>query len=72
MNDWRETLEIESRCHKALQDSPVAHSRIATAIDAALKEIDRLTAENQELWADRQARIFDEQLRQASTKRETR
>jgi hypothetical protein len=46
MTDWtdhRETLEIESNCHKALLDSPVAHSRIAEAIDAALAQIDRLT-----------------------------
>jgi len=35
------------------------------AIAAALKEIDRLTAENLALWTERQARIFPEQLRQA-------
>jgi len=38
---------------------------LTTAIRAALKEIDRLTAENLALWTERQARIFPEQLRQA-------
>jgi hypothetical protein len=66
---FTETHRATLRTWLSLGDSTPALPSFDAAIVAALAEIDRLTAENRELWAERQARIFPEQLRQAEAAR---